>query len=200
MRVDLKGVGHRFGDHSHLFRKLNARLEPGHVYALTGPSGSGKSTLLSIVAGWVNPTEGEVERHGVQRISWVFQNPHGVPNRTALDHVALPYLARGLDRAEAESLALVQLEAFNLSSVAHRTFRTLSGGEAQRLMLARGMATLPQLFLVDEPTAQLDFKTAEIVNSSLIAMRSPQTVVVIATHDERTRSACTDTIDLGEFQ
>jgi putative ABC transport system ATP-binding protein/lipoprotein-releasing system ATP-binding protein len=196
----LEGVGHRFEGADRLFGGLSMTLEPGRVYALTGPSGSGKSTLLSILAGWMSPTEGSVSRDAVARVSWVLQNPHGVAGRTALDHVALPLLARGLARAEAEPVARELLARFMLAHLEDRQFRTLSGGEAQRLMLARGIASDPGLLLVDEPTAQLDRRTAESVNDSLVALRSEGTIVVIATHDRSTSDRCTDRVDLEEFR
>ena len=196
----LESVGHRFEGAEHLFRGLSLTLEAGRVYALTGPSGSGKSTLLSILAGWLQPSEGTVSRDEAARVSWVFQNPHGVAARSALDHVALPLLARGLGRRDAEAAARELAGRFSLAGVAHRPFASLSGGEAQRLMLARGIAADPDLLLVDEPTAQLDRWTAEAVNDSLLALRSPGTIVVIATHDPSTRDRCTDLIDLEGYR
>ncbi|MDC4233776.1 ATP-binding cassette domain-containing protein [Actinomyces sp. B33] len=103
MQVVIDSVGHRFPTGPWLFRGLTARLDPGQVYALVGPSGSGKSTLLSLIAGWVAPAEGAIERLGSGRTSWVFQNPHGAPRRTVLDHVVLPLLAAGARRREAEA-------------------------------------------------------------------------------------------------
>ena len=199
-RVILDGVGHSFGPAVYLFRNLTVTLLPRHVYALVGPSGSGKSTLLSIMAGWMRPTEGTVSRERVRKVNWVFQNPYGVARRTALDHVALPYLAQGCDPQEAERLAMDQMEVFGLAHLAHRRFQELSGGEAQRLMLARGVATNAELLLVDEPTAQLDAHTAETVNDRLGALSRDGMIVVIATHDHRTRDAATDVIDLERFQ
>lgn len=198
--VRLESVGHRFEGGEQLFRDISLDLLPGRVYALTGPSGSGKSTLLSILAGWTAPAEGKVQRDPGARTAWVFQNPHGVAARSALDHVVLPLLARGLHRAEAEVAARELLAGFRLSGLADRPFGGLSGGEAQRLMLARGIATDPSLLLVDEPTAQLDRRTADTVNESLAALRSPRTVVVVATHDPSTRDMCTDQIDLAGFR
>ena len=155
MRVDLVDVGHRFGfDVPWLFRNCDQSFESGRVYALVGPSGSGKSTLLSIIAGWLSPTEGAVKMPPEHRIAWVFQNPHGVPRRTARDHVALPLLAVGTAPAEADAEADGLLDRFGLSAVSGRPFRQLSGGEAQRLMLARGIASKPDLLLIDEPTAR----------------------------------------------
>ena len=95
--VTLRDVGHTFTGDTWLFRLLNADLRPDRVYALVGPSGSGKSTLLSILAGWVKPSEGSIQRLNIGKTSWVFQNPIGVARRSVIDHVMLPYLARGLD-------------------------------------------------------------------------------------------------------
>lgn len=198
--VRLDSVGHRFDGGDQLFRDVSLVLEPGRVYSLTGPSGSGKSTLLSILAGWLDPSQGRVHRDASARTAWVFQSPHGVASRAALDHVVLPLLARGLRRPEAEIAARELLGRFMLADLEARAFGSLSGGEAQRLMLARGIATDPSLLLIDEPTAQLDRRTADSVNDTLAGLRSPRTVVVIATHDMSTRERCTDDIDLAGFR
>lgn len=197
MRVELADLSHAFPGSPALFEHVSDVLEPGEVYSLTGPSGSGKSTLLAILAGWIRPTAGEVRRADVATVGWVFQNPFGVPGRTAADHVALAYLARGLKTREADVAARATLERFSLGSRAATPFRLLSGGEAQRLMLARGIAAEPDLLLVDEPTAQLDARTAVEVNDAIRAAAGPTTIVVVATHDTRTRDACTRHIDLG---
>ncbi|WP_170112499.1 ATP-binding cassette domain-containing protein [Bifidobacterium catulorum] len=201
-RVTLTDVGHSFdktgGDM--LFRHLTVTLLPRHVYALTGPSGSGKSTLLSIIAGWTKPVTGVVERFDCGRVCWVLQNPHGVARRSAVDHVALPFIARGERRRDARSHAMELLRAFGLESLAFKPFRDLSGGEAQRLMLARGVASRAGLLLVDEPTAQLDLNTAATVNEHLHSLSLSGSIVVVATHDPRTRDACTDLIDLRDWQ
>ncbi|WP_448061125.1 ABC transporter ATP-binding protein [Cellulomonas hominis] len=195
-----RGLAHEFPGTGRLFAGLDLDLHPGEVVALVGPSGSGKSTLLSIVAGWVAPAEGTVERIGVEHTGWVLQNPHGVPRRSALDHVVLPLLARGLRRAEAEDHALAILDRFALVDVAARPFRALSGGEAQRLMLARAVATACDLLLVDEPTAQLDLGTAASVNAVLAGIAQEDAIVVVATHDPHTRDACTRVVDLADYQ
>jgi len=196
-RVRGTGLSHRFGTNPELFTDLDFELSPGQIVGLCGPSGSGKSTLLSIIAGWEHPTGGRLEREHITRTCWVFQNPHGVAHRTAIDHVVLPLLARRLTRSQAEDQALAILSLFNLVPVAARIFRDLSGGEAQRLMLARAVATAPDLLLVDEPTAQLDQHTAATVNQTLANIAQDDTIVVIATHDPAIRSACTHVIDLA---
>lgn len=196
MQLGLHGIGHTFDGHNWLFRSLEVELESGHVYALTGPSGSGKSTFLSIVANWMQPSEGSVDRPPNFNVCWVFQNPHGVAKRTARDHVALPLLAQGSRPRDADRRAAELMDRFALSRMAKRSFSDLSGGEAQRLMLARGIATDPDVLLVDEPTAQLDRSAARAVNHVIAETAQEGTIVVVATHDLETRDACTDVIDL----
>ncbi|MDI6099429.1 ATP-binding cassette domain-containing protein [Actinoplanes sp. NEAU-A12] len=191
------GLAHRFTGTHYLFENLDFELLPGQIVGLCGPSGSGKSTLLSILATWVVPSLGRVETIGVERTGWVFQNPYGVPRRTAIDHVTLPLLAQGRSRRDAEDRAHRVLAGFRLEHAADQPFRELSGGEAQRLMLARAVCSGPDLLLVDEPTAQLDTRTAATVNETLGAVAQDGTIVVIATHDPHTRAACTHVIDLA---
>lgn len=200
MSVTLSDLGHRFGDGPWLFSGLSLVLEPGHVYALTGPSGSGKSTLLGILAGWISPAAGTVLHTGEPSMTWIAQHPHGVARRAVIDHVELPLLAQGHDARTAHARAMELLARFHLQDHADHRFSALSGGEAQRLMLARGIAAAPSLLLVDEPTAQLDRRTAATVDAVIGELASDGTVVVVATHDAQTKDACTDRIDLMEFQ
>lgn len=116
-----------------------------------------------------------------------------------LDHVALPLLARGLAPDEADERARALLADFRLDPIAERPFSTLSGGEAQRMLLARALASEPEVLLVDEPTAQLDQRTAAHVAETLTALRDRGLVVVSATHDPHVRSACTRVIDLAAY-
>ncbi|VTR75864.1 ABC transporter ATP-binding protein [Cellulomonas hominis] len=190
------GLGHRFRGTDWLFRGLELALRPGELTGVVGPSGCGKSTLLGILAGWERPTEGVLTLRGVARTGWVFQNPHGVARRTALDHVVLPLLARGATRRAAGHRAREVMDAFRLADLADRPFAALSGGEAQRLMLARAVCAAPDLLLVDEPTAQLDVRTAATVNETLAGVAASGAVVVIATHDPGTRDACDHVIDM----
>jgi ABC-type lipoprotein export system ATPase subunit len=156
--------------------------------------------LLSVLAGWLKPVEGLVEQPPALKVGWVFQNPFGVANRTVLDHLVLPLLAKGRQRHECLAEAHLMLEAFGLAELSDQPFSSLSGGEAQRLMLARGLAAAPDLFLVDEPTAQLDLRTADSVNKILRKLSGQGAIVIVATHDPRTRDACDQQIDLGDYQ
>jgi len=195
--VVLSHLSHAFRPGHPLFEDLSAHLAADQVYAVTGPSGSGKTTLLGILAGWITATGGTVEYRDVRRVQWVFQNPHGVSRRTALDHVVIPFIAQGFSRPQAEILGGELLAEFGLADVALSPFGSLSGGEAGRLMLARGIAAGSGLLLVDEPTAQLDRGTADEVNRSLRALTDHGVIVVIATHDPQTAAMCTDVISLA---
>lgn len=199
MLIELDDVGHRFPGQESLFTGVSASLHSGDLVAVTGPSGSGKSTLLSILAGWVSPTFGTVRVPAAATTAWVFQNPHGVGQRSALDHVVLPLMAAGRPRAVAEPEAIGLLTEFDLASVASRPYAALSGGEGQRLMLARAVARGPDLMLVDEPTAQLDHTSAASVIAVLHALADKGAIVVIATHDQRVRDGCPTVVDLAAY-
>ena len=193
----LDNVGHQFGSAPPLFTTLSAAYTSGQIVALVGPSGSGKSTLLAILAGWLAPSEGEVRGVKSARFAWAFQNPIGVSRRSALDHVVLPFLARGETRAEAETNARELLATFNLTAAAERPFSALSGGESQRLMLARAVATSADVLLIDEPTAQLDRTSAESVIEVIGHLAKEGSLVLIATHDDRVRDRCDALLDLA---
>lgn len=204
MSVTLSDLGHNFPNAPCLFRGVSARIDPGDVTALVGPSGSGKSTMLAIIANWVTPTEGRVTIDpkadgSPAKLNWVFQNPHGVPHRSTIDHVIIPLLAQGMSINKATVEASMLMQDFALTHVAERPFFTLSGGEGQRLMLARALASKPDVLLVDEPTAQLDQRTAHQVSETLTALHQRGISVIIATHDSVVRDQCTSVIDLANF-
>jgi ABC-type lipoprotein export system ATPase subunit len=148
------------------------------------------------MAGWIVPAEGRLERVDVSACGWVFQNPIGVARRSVIDHVTLPFLGRGFSRRDAELAAEPILDKFGLASRARSLFGQLSGGEAQRLMLARAVAVRPDVLLVDEPTAQLDRQSAAAVIDVLGALSQESTIVVIATHDPRVQDVCSKQIAL----
>lgn len=197
--VELRDLGHAYDNGHFLFRHGNADLKSGRITAIVGPSGSGKSTLLAILAGWVTPTEGEVTRHEIRDLGWVPQLPIGVSRRTVLDHVMLPMLIRGFPRRRAQVRAESILQEFGLADIADKPYGQLSGGEAQRLMLARAVATARDLMLVDEPTASLDRASARTVIASIRHLAMQGSVVAVATHDLELRDVCDDVIDLGRW-
>lgn len=199
MRIEVKNLSHSFDGEHKLFDNLSFTLKCGDLTAITGPSGCGKSTLLSLLAGWVKPSSGQIDDSEIKSRSWVFQNPIGVANRTTLDHVSLPLIARGMSREEANRRSKEILNLYNLTKLSQQPFSSLSGGEAQRLMLARATAKAPDLLLVDEPTAQLDTNSAHTVNEVLQNLAQNNSIVVVATHDPDTRDACTTKIDLRDY-
>lgn len=176
---------------------LSFRFDAGQTVALGGPSGSGKSTLLSILGGSATQSAGTLELSRIESTQWVFQNPHGPAHRKALDIASMPALASGATRSAAEDLAEAALSRVSLAHRAHADFHTLSGGEAQRLMLARAIVAEPSLLLVDEPTAQLDPSSATTVISALRHLSDSSRIVIIATHDPRVIDACDVRIRLG---
>ncbi len=179
-----------------LISSLSLTVDPGGITALTGPSGSGKSSLLEVLGELVPPVGGTVRREGVETLAWVFQHPEGVAGRTAIDHVALPILAKGSRRRPAEKAALDIMERFGLAHLARSTFSKLSGGEGQRLMLARAVAFSPDLLLIDEPTAQLDRPSARSVAEVLMGLASRDRLIVIATHDQELAARAQSVVDL----
>ena len=197
MHLTLDGVCHWFAPGCNLFARLDGELTPGCLYGVVGPSGAGKTTLLSLLAGVEAPKEGRIARDGIASVQWVQQIPHGVARRSVLDHVALPLIAAGATRVAAEHEAVELLAWFNLVHQVDAQYCTLSGGEAQRLMLARGVAAQPDLLLVDEPTALLDRNAAAEVNAVLGSVCGPDRIVVVATKDPQTQEMCGELIDIG---
>jgi len=195
--ITLENVTHWFTGTAQLFDPVTFTGSAGEVTAICGPSGCGKSTLLAIAAGQLVPRCGSVRYTHVTSTIWVFQNPHGVANRSALDHVSFPLICRGLPRRQAEDEALRILDDFNLMNTACRPFGSLSGGEAQRLMLARAIACRPDLLLIDEPTAQLDATATRSVNSLIATTAHSGAIVLVASHDPAVKDQCSQVVDLG---
>jgi lipoprotein-releasing system ATP-binding protein len=201
-RLTAVDIGHRFPGGPWLFRHVDFEAVPGRTIALTGPSGSGKSTLLAVLGGLLIPSEGEVSRNGLTSddVAWVFQRSAGIARRTALDHVLHPMLAKGLSRQECRDRALLLLYQVGLGTRADALFSELSGGEAQRLALARAAACSRAVMLIDEPTAALDRTTAVNVADALPVLSGGSACVLIATHDPVVIARCDEEIMLSGEQ
>lgn len=199
VRVSLESVSHSFEKNRFLFNNISCRFDAGDIWAITGPSGSGKSTLLSLIAGIFNPTHGSIVVTSEKAPVWVFQNPYGMPKRTAIDHVSYPFLTQGYQRKEASMNAMKIMHEFGLDSVVNKPYSLLSGGEATRLMLARAVAANPDILLVDEPTSQLDARSSIIVSDYLRALAGKGRIVLIASHDQNLIDKCDSKIDLIDF-
>lgn len=173
----------------------------GEILAIMGPSGSGKSTLLHCLAGILVPASGEVrfndrqintlseaERSALRRdhFGFVFQSGQLVPELTAEENVALPLLLGGARRDQALKQARRWFARLGLDGLERRRSGELSGGEAQRVALARGMVAGPEILFADEPTGSLDSLAGELVMDLLVAAAREQgTTVIIVTHEAR---------------
>ena len=163
---------------------------PGARIALVGPSGSGKSTLLHLLGGLESPTSGSVAWPALdprktlrpEQIAFVFQTPSLIPSLSVVENVELPLLLAG--KSGARQAALAVLERIELGSLADKLPEELSGGQAQRVGVARALAYTPKLILADEPTGQLDQPTAaHLLDVWLSALEGTETALVVATHD-----------------
>ncbi len=182
-----------------VFSNLDFDVERGEMLALVGESGAGKSTLLHLLGGLDTPTSGtihyesreisqltEPERAGFrnQVIGFVWQVHYLLPEFTAIENVMMPLLVRGWAREQAEAEALPRLEEVGLRARATHRAGELSGGEQQRVVLARALVGKPSVLLADEPTGNLDFKTAGMVFDLLEEMhRSNRLTSVLVTHN-----------------
>ncbi|MEU5208185.1 ABC transporter ATP-binding protein [Streptomyces sp. NPDC020742] len=177
-------------------------LHPGEVVAVMGPSGSGKSTLPHCLAGITTPDAGTVryaghtltamtdtQRSALRRtdFGFVFQFGQLVPELTALENVALPLRLNGTPRKKAEHQAHTWLEHLDVHTTATQRPDELSGGQTQRIAVARALATQPKVIFADEPTGALDSLNGERVLTLLTdAARTTHTAVILVTHEPRT--------------
>jgi lipoprotein-releasing system ATP-binding protein len=185
----------------HVLRGVDLAVRQGEIVALLGPSGSGKSTLLQAVGLLEGGFEGSIRIAGeevaelgdgnrtrVRRdtLGFVYQFHHLLPDFTALENVIIPQLVKGATREEAEDRSKSLLESLGLADrVTHRPSK-LSGGEQQRVAVARALANRPALILADEPTGNLDEATADIVFAEFLRLvRHEGSAALVATHNER---------------
>lgn len=185
----------------HVLRQVNLSIAPGEIVALLGPSGSGKSTLLQAVGLLEGGFEGSIRISGEEaakldaagrtrvrrdQMGFIYQFHHLLPDFSAIENVVLPQLIHGAGQDAAESRAKDLLEALGLSHrMTHRPSQ-LSGGEQQRVAVARALANRPALVLADEPTGNLDETTADVVLAEFLRLvRQEGSAALVATHNER---------------
>ena len=170
----------------------SCEVAPGAQIAITGPSGSGKSTLLHLMAGLDEPTAGTVAwpANGARDalrpgpLAMVFQGPSLLPPLTVLENVALPLQLEGTPEGPAHAAALEALERLALGELRDKLPEELSGGQAQRVAVARVLAGRPRLILADEPTGQLDRANADAVIDTLIEVAADHgAALIVSTHD-----------------
>ncbi|PEQ13260.1 ABC transporter [Novosphingobium sp. PC22D] len=184
-----------------VLRGVDLVIEPGEIVALLGPSGSGKSTMLQAIglleggfggkieiAGTDASRLGKDQRAAMRRdhIGFVYQFHHLLPDFNAIENVVLPQLVAGTRREEAEARARELLGALGLGQRLEHRPSQLSGGEQQRVAVARALANKPQLVLADEPTGNLDEATADRVFGQFLELvRGEGSAALVATHNER---------------
>ncbi|WP_194952626.1 ABC transporter ATP-binding protein [Sphingopyxis solisilvae] len=184
-----------------VLRGVDAHLKRGEIVALLGPSGSGKSTMLQAVGLLEGGFDGTIRIDGAdvtqyeqgertktrrEKIGFVYQFHHLLPDFNAIENVVLPQLIRGAVQAEAEERAADLLGRLGLGERLHHKPSKLSGGEQQRVAVARALANRPLLVLADEPTGNLDEATADRVFDQFVKLvRDHGSAALVATHNER---------------
>lgn len=207
MGIRIEGLSKRYGEGDTAvlaLKNVNMQVAPGEVVGLIGPSGSGKSTLLKCLGAVITPTSGRMmlgqdtifDDDGWQvrdlralrrdKIGFVFQAPYLIPFLDVIDNVALLPMLAGVPNASARARALELLTALDVQHRAQARPAQLSGGEQQRVAIARGLVNRPPVILADEPTAPLDSERALAVVRILGQMaRQYQTAIIVVTHDEK---------------
>jgi putative ABC transport system ATP-binding protein len=199
--IELSGVWKTYevGDQLlHALKDVSLEVEEGGYVAVMGPSGSGKSTLLSILGCLDRPTRGSYRLDGDEvgsldepelseirrwKLGFVFQSFHLVPRLEAAENVALPMVLAGVPQDERRERVAKALDAVGLAQRAHHRPAKLSGGECQRVAIARSMVMQPRLLLADEPTGNLDSKSGASVMELLEGMNANGLTLVVVTHD-----------------
>src|SRR2546421_3873141 len=213
---DLHKVFRRGGERIDVLQGVNLDIPQGDFLALMGPSGSGKTTLLNLMGGLDSPTNGSVEVGGskisdlsggrlsrwrAQHIGFVFQLYNLLPVLTAERNVELPLLLTHLSKSERRKHVETALAVVGLSHRARHHPRTLSGGEQQRVGIARAVVTDPTLLLCDEPTGDLDRKAGdEILNLLQALNREHGKTIIMVTHDPHASARASRTMYLEKGQ
>ncbi|HYF35489.1 MAG TPA: ABC transporter ATP-binding protein [Prosthecobacter sp.] len=214
--TDVTKTFRRGSEEIHVLSKLNLEVKQGEFLALMGPSGSGKSTLLNLIGGLDRATDGRVAIGGDQidrlsdrqlaawrarHIGFVFQFYNLLPVITAERNVELPLLLTHLSKAERKKHVEVALKVVGLGHRMKHFPRTLSGGEQQRVGIARAIVTDPTLLLCDEPTGDLDRKSGDEILGLLQALNKEHgKTIIMVTHDPHASARATRTVHLDKGQ
>ena len=214
--IEVKKLNKQFKNNNSIIKVLkniNLKLESGKLIALTGPSGSGKSTFLHLLALLDKPTKGEIVLLGKKteniseeqknlmirnNISIIFQNNNLLSDFTSLENVAIPLIIRGNDYDFSIKKAAKILSRVNLGHRLDHFPSDLSGGEQQRVAIARSLASDTSIILADEPTGNLDEKTSEEVFSYFLKLKQKNKTILIATHNRELARRADYTLRLSD--
>lgn len=182
-------------------KDINLKIAEGEFMALVGPSGSGKTTVLNLIAGLILPSGGSLKhggsditslsleertKHRLDYMGFIFQDYQLLPILTAAENIEFPLQLKGFDKKEIKDRVDWALKQVGLDKMGDRFPKQLSGGQQQRVSIARAIAGKPQLILADEPTANLDSKTAqEIIELFLKLNKDFKLTFIFSTHDQR---------------
>lgn len=203
--IEFQSVSKQYSIESYALRDVSLNIAKGELVYLAGPSGAGKSTLMKMVAAVERPSAGVVTVNGqdVSRIKkagipflrrnlgLIFQHQRLLNDRSILGNVMLPLLVTGAPKAQAEGRARAALDKVGLLERAKAMPLELSGGEQQRVAVARAIVNRPQIILADEPTANLDRAAADRVLDALRAFHAAGVTCVISTHDDQVLDSAT---------
>ena len=179
-------------------KNINLSIETSKFIVLKGPSGSGKSTILSLIAGLSKPTTGEVIVEGKQiskfqdsflaeyrqnTIGFIFQKYNLIPNLSVFENIIVPLIPLNLSSKIVEEKALKVMNDFNIVHKKNETVKNLSGGEQQRVAIARSQINNPKIVIADEPTANLDKQLSEAFIKTLVELKKQGKTIIVASHD-----------------
>lgn len=206
MRLVVESLSYAHPGQSALLTGIDFQAQIGESVAIVGPSGSGKTTLLALLGGLLKPTAGRIEvftdtgRDTVTgNVCWVLQTVNVLSDRSVIDNVSVGTFADGLSPRQARSRSIAALDAVGLSGVEDRPVRTLSGGEAQRVVIARAAVSGRPVLLADEPTGQLDGETSTHVIEALLTSSSNK-IAIVVTHDLAVARRCNRILALSSGQ
>lgn len=197
--IEFQHVSKIYAGEVYALRDVSFTVGDGELVFLAGPSGAGKSTLLKMIAGMEKPSTGAVMMNGQdisklksgslpylrRKLGLILQGQGLLLDRDVLSNVMLPMIVVGESTADAQTRASAALERLNMLDKAHSSPLALSGGEQQRVMIARAIVNRPQIILADEPTAYLDRENAMIVIEALRAFQRSGVTCIISSHDEQ---------------
>jgi putative ABC transport system ATP-binding protein len=192
--IELNDIVKKF-DEKTVFDHFSAQFDPGKSYALTGVSGSGKTTLLNIIGKLEKADKGEIwvnnqklaqipeQVYFRDYVGYLFQNYGLIDNETIAENLSLAFIGKKVKKSEQKSQMLKALQAVNLNLNLNRKIYSLSGGEAQRVAIAKLILKKPMIILADEPTAALDEENGREVMALILGLLDKATTLIVATHN-----------------